>query len=334
MNEALWYEKLSDKNVKCGLCNHFCKIPPDKTGICSVRLNKDGKLYSLVKNKIVAQHIDPIEKKPLFHFMPGSRSYSIATMGCNMKCLHCQNYQIAQPANNNILGNEITPEEIVEEAKESRCQSISYTYTEPTVFFETVKETAKLATENNIKNCLVTNGFMATKPLQDIAPYIDAANVDLKSFSNKFYIEICGAKLEPVLENIRLMVELGIWVEVTTLLIPTLNDSEEEGIKIAKFLADLNPDIPWHISKFYPTNKMLDKPFTPIKTIRLFRKIGQNVGLKYIYSGNVPGDPGESTYCPKCNQIVIERFGYTIQKIRVKEGRCLLCNTPIPGVWR
>ncbi len=332
-HEALWYQKLPNKNVKCELCRHFCQIAPSKTGRCGVRLNRDGILYSLVSNKLIAQHIDPIEKKPLFHFLPGSRSYSIATMGCNMSCLHCQNFQISKPSGQKILGNEIKPEEVVKEAKESKCQSISYTYTEPTIFFETVFETAKLAKNEGIKNCLVTNGYMGKKPLKDIAPYIDAANVDLKSYSKEFYTKVCGAKLEPVLENIKSMVDLGIWVEVTTLIIPSLNDTPEEGEKIADFLLGINHDIPWHISKFYPTYQLDNLPPTPIKSIRKFREIGLIAGLKYVYSGNVPGDPGESTYCPQCKQVIIERFSYSIQKIKIKDGKCLICNTPIAGKW-
>ncbi|MGA1794500.1 MAG: AmmeMemoRadiSam system radical SAM enzyme [bacterium] len=332
---ASWYQPLSDKGVRCELCNHFCLILPEKTGRCGVRLNREGTLYSLVSHKLVAHHIDPIEKKPLFHFHPGSKSYSIATVGCNMTCKHCQNFEISQQpkqGNGSIPGSEIDPAEIVELAQSSNCSSISYTYTEPTVFFETVHETARLARDAGLRNCLVTNGYIGEGALRDAAPFIDAANVDLKSLSDGFYKEICGASLEPVLNNIRAMVSMGIWVEVTTLLIPTLNDSDEEMEGIARFLMEVNPEIPWHISRFRPTYKMKHLPPTPITTIRHCREIGLKAGLKYVYSGNVPGDPGESTYCPSCGQVAVERFGYTIHHYRIKEGKCMHCGAPIAGV--
>ncbi|MBN2372830.1 AmmeMemoRadiSam system radical SAM enzyme [bacterium] len=333
--EAQWYKKLADNVVQCELCHHFCRIPPSKTGRCGTRLNREGILYSLVARRLIAQHIDPIEKKPLYHFYPGSKSYSIATIGCNMTCLHCQNFEISQlhsDKNSEIQKSYSDPIEIIKEAASSKCQSISYTYTEPTIFFETVLETSKQAHEAGIKNCLVTNGYMGPKPLKDSARYIDAANVDLKSYSDDFYTRVCGARLKPVLENIKAMKKLGIWVEVTTLLIPTLNDKQEEMEKIACFLSDIGPDIPWHISRFYPTNKLRNLPPTPIKSIRKCREIGIKAGLKYVYSGNVPGDPGENTYCPKCGQIVIERFGYNIQRYRIKEGKCLICGATIAGI--
>lgn len=333
--KALWYQHLSDKSVKCELCNHFCRILPSKTGRCGVRINKDGNLYSLVANRLVAQHIDPIEKKPFYHFYPVSKSYSISTMGCNMSCIYCQNFEISQAPKNEtseIKGHKVEPAKIVHEAKSANCKSISYTYTEPTIFFETVLETARLAKDLGIKNCLVTNGYISEKALQDVAPYIDAANVDLKSYSDGFYTQVCGAKLEPVLENIKAMVGLGIWVEVSTLLIPTLNDSPEEMEKIAFFLLNIKHDIPWHLSRFQPNYQMKNLPTTPIKTIRQSRKIGLKAGLKYVYSGNVPGDPGENTYCPRCGQVVIERFSYTIHNYRIRDSKCPICGTPIAGI--
>jgi pyruvate formate lyase activating enzyme len=333
--KALWYQHLSDKSVQCELCNHFCRILPSETGKCGVRLNKDGTLYSLVAHKLITQHIDPIEKKPFYHFHPVSKSYSISTMGCNMSCKYCQNFEISQATHNEtdeIKGNEVEPSKIVHEAMSSNCKSISYTYTEPTIFFETVLETARLAKDIGIKNCLVTNGYISENALQDIAPYIDAANVDLKAYSDGFYTQVCGARLKPVLENIKAMIELGIWVEVTTLIIPTLNDSPEEMGKIASFLLNINPNIPWHLSRFRPDYLMKNLPTTPIKIIRQSREIGLKSGLKYVYSGNVPGDPGENTYCPKCGQVVIERFSYQIHHYKIKDSKCLNCGTPIAGI--
>jgi pyruvate formate lyase activating enzyme len=333
--KALWYQELPDNMVECRLCRHYCRISPSNTGRCRVRLNRDGILYSLVAHKLIARHLDPIEKKPLYHFHPGSKSYSIGTMGCNMTCMHCQNFEISQVIQDNngsIKGDDVEPREIVREAKSAKCKSIAYTYTEPTIFLETVFETARLAREAGIKNCLITNGYIAEKALQDIAPYIDAVNVDLKAYSDKFYIRFCGARLEPVLENIRAMIDLGIWVEVTTLLIPSLNDSLKEMEGIALFLAESSPDIPWHISRFKPNHQLRNLPATPIKLIRQCRKLGIEKGLRYVYSGNVPGDPGESTYCPKCGQTVIERFGYTLQHYKIRDGKCMICGHPIKGV--
>jgi len=333
--KASWYKRLRNKGIQCELCHHFCRIPPSQSGRCGVRLNQDGILYSLVAHKLIAKHIDPIEKKPLYHFHPGSKSYSIATMGCNMSCLHCQNHEISQPPRENmhdIKGNDMDPAKIISEAKSSNCKSIAYTYTEPTVFLETVFETACLAKEAGIKNCVITNGFLSEKALQDVAPYIDAANVDLKAYSDEFYEKVCGARLEPVLENIKAISDMGIWVEVTTLLIPSLNDSQTEMESIAKFLFEIDPNIPWHISRFRPNHKLKNLPVTPIKTIRQCRKIGLNAGLKYVYTGNVPGDPGESTYCPKCGNVLIDRFGYSIHRYRIRDGKCQHCGHPIRGI--
>ena len=334
-HKASWYKKLPDNSIQCELCHHYCRISPSNFGRCGVRFNQDGILYSLVAHKLIAKHIDPIEKKPLYHFYPGSKSYSIATMGCNMTCMHCQNFEISQPPRNNmndIKGKDVDPAKIINEAKSSHCKSIAYTYTEPTVFFETVFETARLAREAGIKNCVITNGFLSEQALQDVAPFIDAANVDLKAYSDGFYEKVCGARLEPVLENIKAMIHMGIWVEVTTLLIPTLNDSPAEMESIAKFLLDIDPNIPWHISRFRPNHKLKHLPPTPIKTIRQCRKIGLNSGLQYVYSGNVPGDPGESTYCPKCGQVLIDRFGYAIHHYRIRDGKCQYCGQTITGI--
>ncbi|RLG54961.1 MAG: AmmeMemoRadiSam system radical SAM enzyme, partial [Candidatus Hydrothermarchaeota archaeon] len=269
MKEAMFYDKINGK-VKCKLCRHSCVIPEGKRGICGVRQNRNGKLYSLVYGKLVAKNVDPIEKKPLYHFYPGSKAYSIATVGCNFSCKHCQNYEISQPARETgeIFGRDFSPEEIVAEAKRYNCEVIAYTYTEPTVFYEYAYETAKLASKEGIKNIFVTNGYTSEEALKEISPYLDGANIDLKAFTDKFYREICGARLEPVLETIKLYKELGIWIEITTLVIPTLNDNEEELRKIAEFIKSLGDEIPWHVSAFHPDYKLMNLPRTPLETLR------------------------------------------------------------------
>ncbi len=329
------YEKIGDKKVQCNLCAHRCKINEGKKGICLVRENKDGTLYTLVYGRTISQHVDPIEKKPLFHFYPGTTAYSISTVGCNFKCQFCQNWEISQMVRDEhlIMGNEASPKSIVENAKKYGGKSIAYTYTEPTIFFEYAYDTAKLAHEVDIKNVFVTNGYMTEEAIKKFEPYLDAANIDIKSFSDDFYRKLCGAKLQPVLDTLKLMKKLGIWVEVTTLIIPTLNDSPDELRKIAKFIVnELGDNTPWHISRFYPSYNLKDKPPTPIDTIHKAREIGLNEGLKYVYEGNVPGSTGENTYCPNCKNLVIQRLGYQIIKKDIKDGICQYCSYEIDGV--
>ena len=334
MKEAMLYEQLSEGKVRCNLCNHRCTIKDGNYGICGVRQNRDGSLYSLVYDRIVASHIDPIEKKPLFQFYPGSRAYSIATVGCNFRCRHCQNFDISQfpiERKGHIVGDKMTPEQIVKEADGSGCKSIAYTYTEPTVFFELAYDTAKIAHPKGIKNIFVSNGYMTSDALREISSYLDGINIDLKAFTEKFYKEICGARLQPVLDNIKLAKELGIWVEVTTLVIPTLNDSEDELQKIAEFIRDVDEDIPWHISQFYPTHNLTTLPRTPVETLHSARVIGMRAGLRYVYEGNVPGRGNENTYCHQCGELLIERWGYSILKNKIQNSHCPSCNTSIVG---
>jgi len=334
MKEAMFYKKLSGNKVKCYLCAHHCLIPNEGKGICGVRKNQDGKLYTLVYNRIIAKHNDPIEKKPLYHFYPGSFSFSIATVGCNFHCLFCQNADISQMPRDDkkIIGLETTPEEIVADAIAQRAKSISYTYTEPTIYFELAYETAQIAVKKGLKNVFVSNGYMSEEALETIKPYLHAANIDLKSFRDKFYKEICGAKLQPVLDTITRLIKMGIWVEVTTLIIPTVNDSEEELREIARWLYQLDPDIPWHVSRFYPTYRFTHVPSTSIGTVRRAREIGLEEGLHYVYTGNAPGDEGENTYCHNCGKLIIERYGYTITTYNIIEGKCKYCGIKIPGI--
>ncbi len=336
MQEARFYEKVEEGKVQCHLCAHECKIDPGKRGLCHVRENQGGTLYSLVYGKMVAENIDPIEKKPLFHFLPGSRSYSIATAGCNFMCLHCQNYDISQYPKRHegkIPGMDRNPSAIVREAKANRCATISYTYTEPTIFMEFAQDTARLAKEQGIRNVFVSNGFMTEGSATALAEVIDGDNVDLKSFRDDFYRKVCKARLQPVLDTIQRLKQLGVWLEVTTLVIPGLNDSKEELTEIAQFIKGVGPEIPWHVSAFYPTYQMLDRPRTPAETLLKARDIGLENGLRYVYTGNIPGQGGENTYCYSCGELVIERVGYTIKGFILQNGTCPKCQAAIDGVW-
>jgi pyruvate formate lyase activating enzyme len=333
--EAMFYEQIEGNMVRCHLCSHQCRIVEGKRGICGVRENRGGTLYSLVYGKLVSSHLDPIEKKPLFHFLPGSSAYSIATVGCNFRCRNCQNWEISQSPKPQgpIMGRTFSSEEIVKAAKRTDCESIAYTYTEPTIFMEYAYDTAKLAVENNVKNVFVTNGYITEEALREMAPYLHAANIDLKSFSEDFYKSNCGAHLEPVLDSIRLYKKLGIWIEVTTLIIPTLNDSDEDLTDIAEFLADVGVDVPWHVSRFHPTYELIDLPPTPIETIRKARDIGLKSGLRYVYQGNVPGED-ENTYCYNCGKLLISRYVYEILENKVIKSACPSCGTEIDGVFK
>ncbi|MCX7990835.1 MAG: AmmeMemoRadiSam system radical SAM enzyme [Proteobacteria bacterium] len=336
MKEAKYFEKLEDKKVSCFLCRHHCIIKEDKKGICGVRKNINGSLYSLVYERVIAKNVDPIEKKPLFHFLPSTKSYSIATVGCNFRCFHCQNYEISQMPReeDTIMGSIIPVEDIVDSAIYYDCKSISYTYTEPTIFYEYAYDVAVLAKQKGLKNVFVTNGYIEKKPLEDIKPYLDGANVDLKGFSEDFYKKVCGASLKGVLESLINYKKLDIWLEITTLIIPTYNDKEEELKGVARFIkAELGEETPWHVTAFYPTYKLTDAPPTPVKTLKMAREIGFSEGLKYVYTGNIPGEEGESTYCPHCRKKIIERVGFRVSKLDIINGSCKFCNREIAGVW-
>ncbi len=334
MKEAMFYRKLDDSRVACFLCAQHCRIDPGKRGLCGVRENRDGTRLTLVYGRLIAQNVDPIEKKPLYHFYPATRSYSIATVGCNFRCLFCQNADISQAPReyNAIYGQPIAPEYVVAQAQKTGCATISYTYTEPTIFMEYALDVAGKAHDVGIRNVFVSNGYMTKEALKAVSPYLDAANVDLKAYSADFYSTQCGAHLKPVIKTIEGMKKRGIWIEVTTLLIPGLNDDPQELRQLAAFLAALDPGIPWHISRFHPTYRLTDRPSTPIKTLHMAREIGQEAGLHYVYTGNVPGDDGENTYCHQCKGMLIQRYGFSIQKISLREGKCLQCGTPLRGV--
>ncbi|NLG51314.1 MAG: AmmeMemoRadiSam system radical SAM enzyme [Chloroflexi bacterium] len=339
MKEAMLYSREEDQRVLCHLCAQRCHIADGKRGFCGVRENRKGTLYSLVYGKLIAQAIDPIEKKPLFHFYPGSTALSIATVGCNFRCTFCQNADISQMVlqRERIGGEDVPPEAVVQMAQRYNCRSIAYTYTEPTISFEFNYDCGKLAHEAGIANIYVTNGYMTPEMLDMVGkpgepPLIDAANVDLKSFRDEFYRQQCKASLQPVLDSLIMMKRLGIWLEVTTLVIPGLNDSDEELRQIARFLVDnLGSETPWHVSRFHPTYKLVDRPSTPVARLHRAREIGMEEGLQFVYEGNVPGGEGESTKCPACDAMAIRRLGFSIRERNVEEGQCR-CGYKLPGV--
>lgn len=332
---GLW-EKLSDGRIRCNLCAHRCLIPLEGRGICAVRENRQGNLESIVYGRLIAENLDPIEKKPLFHVLPGSFSYSIATAGCNFRCDFCQNHEISQlPAlTGQVGGREMSPPVIVERARQSGAASISYTYTEPTVFFEYAKDIAILAQSAGLLNIFVTNGYMTPETLTDLGELLTAANVDLKSFRDEFYRQRCGARLGPVLTSIRKMKEMGVWVEVTTLIIPGYNDDREELREMADFICSLGPETPWHISRFQPRYKLLKIPATPATSICQAWEIGREAGLKYVYAGNMLGNPRENTSCSRCGFTLIERYGFTVRSFNLPGNNCPHCLTPLEGIFK
>ena len=340
MKEAMLYERLEDGRVRCNLCAHRCTIAEGKRGVCQVRTNRNGELITLVYGRLIAQHVDPIEKKPLAHFYPGTSAYSIATVGCNFRCQWCQNADISQMVRERhlVMGDEASPQEIVAAARRAGCRSIAYTYTEPTVFFEYAYDTACLAhgegegDGDGLANVYVTNGYMTEDMLETFDPYLDAANVDLKAFRDETYRKYAGARLQPVLDSLKKMKELGVWVEVTTLVIPGINDDPAELRDAARFVAqELGVETPWHISRFYPAYEMTGVPPTPVSTLRRALDIGQEEGLRYIYVGNVRGEA--NTVCHECGQVLIRRSGYWILEHTVQpDGACPRCGIPVAGV--
>ncbi|MBW2426181.1 MAG: AmmeMemoRadiSam system radical SAM enzyme [Deltaproteobacteria bacterium] len=359
VREATFFEPDTEGRVRCVLCPHECRVPDGAKGACGVRVNRRGTLYTLAYDRVIARHIDPIEKKPLFHFLPGSPAYSISTVGCNLRCAFCQNWDISQwpkdhlarrtewatdedarvgcpeleALDESIPGEPITPEAVVRGALDAGAATIAYTYTEPTIFFELAYDTACLAREQGLRNIFVSNGFICEAPLRQIAGVLDAVNVDLKFFREESYRRVSRARLEPILDAIRLYHELGVWVEVTTLVVPGLNDSDEELRGIAEFVASVDLAIPWHVSQFYPAWKMQDTPVTPRETLARARRIGEQAGLRFVYEGNVPGSGGESTRCPGCSAVLIERYGLTMLFNRIEAGACPDCGERIEGIW-
>jgi pyruvate formate lyase activating enzyme len=342
MKEALLYEKLDDQRVRCSLCAHRCTIAPGRKGVCLVRENQDGILYTLVYGIPLSQAVDPIEKKPLFHFYPGSTAFSIATAGCNFRCAFCQNADISQMPRDRgqILGRQASPEAVVQAAQRHGSQCIAYTYTEPTIFFEYSYDIARLAHAVDIASVYVTNGYMTHEMLDlfqgltdDHDPWLDAANVDLKAFRDRTYKQVCGAQLQPVLDSLKHMKARGVWVEVTTLVVPDMNDSDGELRDIAEFIAnELGAEVPWHVSRFHPDYKMYDRRATPPATLRRAYELGREAGLRYVYVGNMPGAHLEDTLCPNCGETVIGRWGFQVSQRHIRDGKCTYCGTTIDGV--
>jgi pyruvate formate lyase activating enzyme len=336
MHEAVLYDKLPANRVRCRLCARLCEIRDGQRGVCGVRENRGGTLLTLVYGRAVAVHVDPVEKKPLFHFQPGSRTFSLATVGCNFRCQHCQNWEISQFGHLHrgapIPGQPLAPAAIVEAALESGCTSVSYTYTEPTIFMEYAADTAHVARRRGLKNVFVTNGYLTPAAVDLIAPVLDAANVDVKGLREEVMKREIKARPGPVLDCLRRLKERGVWVEATTLVIPGVNDSDDELGGIARFLAELDRDLPWHVSAFHPDYRLRDHPRTPHSTIDRAVAIGERAGLRYVYSGNVWDSDGESTRCAECHALCLERHGFTVGRIGMAGGKCRRCGAPIAGV--
>jgi pyruvate formate lyase activating enzyme len=334
-HEASFYIKLDGKQVNCQLCPRRCVIPEGKRGFCGVRENRGGTLYSLVYAKPCTVNVDPIEKKPLFHFLPGSKAFSLATVGCNLKCKFCQNWQISQAAPEEVTAMDLSPAEVVKKAKESGAEIIAYTYTEPTIFYEYMFDIARLAKEAGIKNIMHSAGFINEEPLRKLAPYLDGVNIDLKGFNNKFYTEATLGNLDDVLRSLKILKELGVWIEITNLILPGLNDDPKEIKKMCEWIKiNLGDRVPLHFSRFWPMHKLMYLSPTSIETLEMARRIALDSGLKYVYIGNISSFEAEATYCPKCGKKVIERSGFVITSMHVKNGKCEYCGEAIDGVWK
>jgi len=332
--EARYYKKMSNRMVQCQLCPRYCVVPPGKRGHCTVRENRDGKYITLVYGRIAALHKDPIEKKPFFHFLPGTDAFSLATAGCNVDCKFCQNWELAQRRPEEIPNVEFTPEEVVDYAKKWKCPTIAFTYNEPTIYPEFILDTAYRAKEEGIHTVMISNGYINEKPHLDLCRVLSAYKVDLKSFNESYYREVVNGKLKPVLDTLVRIKSHGVWPEIVYLTVPTLNDNVKEVREMSKWiLRELGPDVPLHFSRFYPKYKLRNLPPTPVPTIEKLRDAAMDEGLKYVYLGNVPGHPGENTYCPNCKKMVIGRLGYEIFENHIQNGKCEYCGESIPGYW-
>jgi pyruvate formate lyase activating enzyme len=333
IKEGVLFDQLPNGKVKCNVCSHRCIIAEGKVGICRTRKNISGKVHTLIYNTVSSEAVDPIEKKPLYHFLPGTKSYSLGTVGCNFRCEHCQNWNISQMSLQDVNTIEMPPEQAVKTALARGCKSISWTYNEPTIWHEYTYDSAVIAKNAGLKTIYVTNGYITLEALQRIAPYLDAYRVDIKSFQDEFYRKICQAKLAPVLESTKLARELGMHVETVTLIIPTKNDSPEEITKIAGWVREnLGADTPMHFTRFHPMYEMADLYPTPTETLEMAHDIAKKEGMRYVYTGNVPGHKYENTYCPKCNSLLIDREGFRVSVISIKNGKCPECGESIPIV--
>lgn len=333
--EARHYEKLPHKQVKCVLCPRECVVDDRERGYCGVRENRSGTYYTLVYSRACSAHVDPIEKKPFFHFLPGTAAFSVATAGCNVNCKMCQNWEISQVRPEQVQAMYLPPDKLAQLAKQTGCASIAYTYSEPVVFYEWMYDCARASRPLGIKNVVVTGGYIKEKPLRELCKVVDAIKVDLKGFSERYYQEVVNGQLKPVLDALLVMKSEGVWLEIVYLVVPTLNDKEGELRQLARWVkSQLGPDVPLHFTRFYPQYLLKNLPPTPIATLERAKQIADAEGLHYVYIGNVPGHPGENTYCPRCKRPVVERIGYQIRGVHLNRGKCKHCQQPIPGVWK
>ncbi|MBW1973074.1 MAG: AmmeMemoRadiSam system radical SAM enzyme [Deltaproteobacteria bacterium] len=334
LKESMFYKKLPEKKIECQICPKKCRVSDLERGYCGNKENRGGKYYSLVYSKPCAMHVDPIEKKPLFHYLPGSRALSIATAGCNMECKFCQNWEISQFRPEQVRSSYLPPKKIVQLAKETKSLTIAYTYTEPVVFYTYMYDTAKMARAKGIGSVMISNGYINEEPMKKLCEILTGVKIDLKAFTENFYKKICSGELKPVLNTLKLLRSLNIWYEIVVLIIPTLNDSITEIKNMSSWIIDeLGDMVPVHFTRFYPTYKIKNLPPTPVSTLEEIRNTALSKGLKFVYIGNVPGHEAENTYCPSCGKILIQRVGFMIIKNLIKEGKCPYCNKVIPGVW-
>lgn len=334
VKEAAYYKKLEDARVECELCPRKCTIADMERGYCGVRENRGGTYYTLVHSRVCALNVDPIEKKPLFHYLPGTKAYSLATAGCNVECKFCQNWQISQYRPEQIESIKLTPEDIVRDTKMSGSRTVAFTYSEPVVFYEYMLDIAQQCKEQGLGAVMISNGFIQEKPLIELCQHLSAVKIDLKGFTEKFYQEVCTGELKPVLNTLLTLKKAGIWFEIVMLIIPTLNDSEKELTELCAWIKEhLGTDIPIHFTRFHPTYKIKNLPPTPVKTLQTARKIALDMGLHFPYVGNVPGHEGGNTYCPHCQKIIIRRTGFSILENNLKDGKCKDCDQTIPGIW-
>jgi pyruvate formate lyase activating enzyme len=334
VKEAMHYKKLEAKRVECTLCPRACQVADRERGTCGVRENRDGSYFTLVHSRAVSRNIDPIEKKPLFHYRPGTTALSIATAGCNIECKFCQNWEISQFRPEQVRAIRLTPDRLVEMAREYDCPSIAYTYSEPVIFYEYMYDTGKKAIASGVGSVIISNGYIQEKALLDLLPQLTAVKIDLKAFTEKFYKDVCSGELKPVLDTLKVLKKSGMWFEIVVLLVPTLNDDPSEIREMCKWVCgELGPDVPMHFSRFHPTYRIRSLPPTPAKTLETAYRIAREEGVRYVYLGNVPGHKAESTYCPKCGVRLVHRYGYRILENRIREGKCSDCDEIIPGVW-
>ncbi len=332
--EARFYRKLDNRGVRCELCPRACTVGDGKRGDCGVRENRSGVFYSLVHSRVCAAHVDPVEKKPIFHYLPGTVAFSLATAGCNVHCEFCQNWEISQARPEDVAAEYMPPRRVAELAKQHGCPTVAFTYSEPVVFSEFLMDTADAAHEAGIRSLVVSNGFIGRKALRAVYGKMDAVKIDLKSFSESYYRDVVKGRLKPVLESLVALAEMGKWTEIVYLVAPTLNDSDEEFRALACWIkANLGADVPLHFTQFHPQYRMRNLPLTPVSTLERAKAIADAEGLHYVYIGNVPGHPAQNTDCPQCKRMLVERVGFTASRMLIRDGCCPFCQQPIAGIW-